>query len=652
MDDVTVKNKIVNALTPAFKKMFPQYAHLAGTEQVNNWLSESIVAIVEYEGYLPKETEKQRTGRMKTISVYEGEFKDIGQRLRNTYPDTRNLTPQELILRTYDRILSIKDMIDEEQATPTNAETKSQEVSQDSNSDNVNVVSEVAEEPVQPVIDSATTTVSRKEDNAAPAPVEVKPAESEVKSDNEIQFPKEENKMAEQNVNDLIAATKGGAAAAINQMTGGATPQSNASISQEQIEASKAEVMEILKGSQAERLAYTKSNTIDQLIITKKPAALRTLKNSGTIRTTKKDETIATKIADKLTAFARATSGDPNITIDAWRNLNDEAKQYAAVIRQDNKAAKKAADNNKTLEGPTNLAKAKQVFALLDGDMLNAQPTDEFAAYIDKDHLSYTWVGAMVGGTPNSKDDLLVTIMDYSTGALLGTGSPVEKPATGRDTRVLLKIRTALVSNSSKNTGMNKKSNAQPPFTLSLTNKKTFLEDASHIVYMMDTKSDKDEVASFRALISVDGKECSASFSYEGAKTEKDANGNTKVATDANGNTIFVTKQFSVPVSVPVSGVEKKLAPMFNKDMTELYEIATYWGLKGLVPKTQKDPINITDMSGTDLTKALAAFYSSDNKSDQVAALQKRSNVLSQLINMRNKDIAERAAEDAAQLDQ
>ena len=103
--------QIIDLLSVAFKKMFPDLATRVEEPEVKKWLANSLVNIVEYSGTLPQESRKQRDRRMECHKVYDGDFKELAANLRNTYPNERELSAQELLLKVNNGITSIYDVL-------------------------------------------------------------------------------------------------------------------------------------------------------------------------------------------------------------------------------------------------------------------------------------------------------------------------------------------------------------------------------------------------------------------------------------------------------------------------------------------------------------------------------------------------------------
>jgi hypothetical protein len=108
---ITSDSQIIELLSTSFKNMFKDLADRLGEPEVQKWLANSLVNIVEYSGTLPGETRKQRDRRMECHKVYDGDFKELASNLRNTYPNERELSAQELILKVNNGITSIYDVL-------------------------------------------------------------------------------------------------------------------------------------------------------------------------------------------------------------------------------------------------------------------------------------------------------------------------------------------------------------------------------------------------------------------------------------------------------------------------------------------------------------------------------------------------------------
>ena len=124
---ISSDSQIVELLSTAFKNMFKDLANRLEEQAVQKWIANSLVSIVEYSGTLPGETRKQRDRRMECHKVYDGEFKELASNLRNTYPNERELSAQELILKVYNGITSIYDVLGASQISNPTAKYDSEE---------------------------------------------------------------------------------------------------------------------------------------------------------------------------------------------------------------------------------------------------------------------------------------------------------------------------------------------------------------------------------------------------------------------------------------------------------------------------------------------------------------------------------------------
>lgn len=636
---MTNEDQIIATLEVAFKNMFPELAgELATNEKVREWLAGSLVGIVEFTGTLPQETRKQRDNRMQCHKVYDGDFKQLAGMLRNTYPNTRNLSPQELILKTWNGISSIKDVLGTDGQTETPTVQKTEEDSTTNTLDSNRVVDQT---------DSQTVAASVDEPTADVAPVEVAETVEEVSTDvvteQNVQTDSkvivetgDEGKDVTSNQNDPIGTVKpeqnesanegvkydkttstdqipvetekliledntmenmaeellAKASSAASTMAGDATPAapaaSNITVGDAEKAEAKEKVMDALEGSLEQRIEWTKNNTVDQIIVLKQPNALRAKSTMGTISVAK-DQTVSQKVEGQIQAFIKACSGKAVITKDEFDALPDEQK-YAMVIAAD---AGRKADDKKA----TNLSKAKKVYELL--QKMAASAADDkaqYPAFINTQNVSYAWKGVIIGGQPMNRDALIVTIIDKSTSIIIGAGSDISDTKN----RVEFKLGQTKVGAANKITGVSAGSNrAEKKFVVSISNKASFTDDASHISYMM-TKEKGTAKASFGAEIVPDGfGPCAASFSYNTGEVK---------GKDKDGNTTYKKKTFSVRVSVDVTDYEKELDGRFKLDGMNQTKLDNYWGVK-FAPSKQADLANPTDFAGTALAAALSAYF-------------------------------------------
>lgn len=668
------EGQIISTLSVAFQRMFPDLADKLETPEVKKWLANSLIGIVEYTGTLPQETRKQRDGRMECHKVYNGDFKELASKLRNTYPNSRDLSAQDLILKVYNGISSIYDVLSVESngnptanedsidgtsitldsdksgdstqpssvssmvGTETNVteavsdhhdyeeskqeepayETRVEEPTAESNT--VEHVSEV--KAIEPSTEESSETVENTEQKQS---VEVN---TEGTQNNENVM--EEKEMSQ--VEDLLkkaneaASTMGG-----DEALGGA-PVSNVSDGKERLNAAKVEVSEALKGSLESRRQWTKSNPVEAIIITKQPAAKRVIKAVGKVpfpATGKNATTAAAKVESLMNNFIKAVYGRP-INEEDWKQL-DEQTRYAQVIKADKKLKEGKA---------TNLAKAKLVYANL-VEMKN-DPEGEFAAFINDKNISYSWKGVMLCGKPLNREDLVCELIDNSTGVAIGAGSNI----ADIEKRVEFKLGQTSAKAKAKTTGITGSGHqAAKKLVVSIKNKPAFTADESHIKCMMTQPSDNsDAKASFPVAIKPEGFDsCAASFSY--VRTNDSYEDEFRPNKDKEGNAVYKTGVFTLRVSVPVTDVKKVLDDEFKKVADTARAIDMYWGVK-LAPTKQADAAAPTALEGTILETALAQYFVGEVSGAADSAIVKS------LDQIRKAAQAEADAEEAAQLDQ
>lgn len=669
------EEQIISTLSVAFQRMFPDLADKLETPEVKKWLANSLIGIVEYTGTLPQETRKQRDGRMECHKVYNGDFKELASKLRNTYPNSRDLSAQDLILKVYNGITSIYDVLSvEPSGNPTanedsidgtsitldsnksgndtqpssvssmvEAETnvtetgsdhhgyeepKQEEPAYETRVEETNVKSNTVKD-VSEVMATEPTTEDKSEtieNTEQPQSVEVN---TEGTRNNENVM--EENEMSQ--VEELLkkaneaAGAMGGDEAAL-----GGAPVSNVSDGKERLNAAKVEVSEALKGSLESRTQWTKSNPVEAIIITKQPAAKRVIKAMGKVpfpATGKNATTAAAKVGSLMTNFIKAVYGRA-INEDDWKQL-DEQTRYGQVIKADKKVKEGKA---------TNLAKAKLVYGIL-SEMKN-NPEGEFAAFINDKNISYSWKGVMLSGKPLNREDLVCELIDNSTGVAIGAGSNI----ADIEKRVEFKLGQTSAKAKAKTTGITGSGHqAAKKLVVSIKNKPAFTADESHIRCMMTQPSENNDAkASFPVAIKPEGFDsCAGSFSY--VRVNDAYEDEFRPNKDKEGNAVYKTGVFTLRVSVPVTDVKKVLDDEFKKVADTARAVDMYWGVK-LAPTKQADAAAPTALEGTILETALAQYFVGEVSGAADSAIVKS------LDQIRKAAQAEADAEEAAQLDQ
>lgn len=651
---------IIKTLSVAFTRMFPDLADKVESDEVKKWLANSLIKIVEYTGTLPSETKRQRNQRMECHTAYDGDIKTLANLLRNTYPESRQLSPQELILKVYNGITSVYDVLGEEVVKDnptvdddanegtTNASIDSNKGTESKDSD-ASVSSEVADasstsvgiagsSEVEPAIveeqqnepaNGNKTAETVKEEEIATSDTDngtkdVQPQHNETEQTNSI--PQEEIKMANQNVEDLLSqataamATGGEASAAV-------TPKSNTKSAVDD-QAAKIAIADMLQNDVEPRNQWTRQNTVEAVIATKLPAALRATATVGTIATATKTKTAAQIIEEKIANMIKKVSGQ-EISRAQFEALPDEQKWAMCAL---------ADANTKDQEGASNVSKAKAVYALLTEALQNPEGT--YDAIVDKNKVTYSQKGVIIGGKPISKDNLIILLLDKSNGAVYAQGSLDANGSTNGNENVT-SWQLSKVTDSAKNktaTPSVKKADGKK-FSVSVKNRDKFVKDPSHVVYLFTEQDDKaSATASFRAKIDVAGVTYPASFQY----ADKSATYQNK-----EGKTVNKKKTFSVNVRVAVTDVKKKLDARFVIEGYSATKLDAYWGIS-IAPKTQTDLANAKGIEGTPLQKVLIGFYQGDIS----ASAAKDSEVLKQLAAIRTQAEAAEDAEQASQLDQ
>lgn len=677
-------NQIVEVLSVAFGKMFPDLADKVTSKEVQQWLAESLVGIVEYSGTLPQETRKQRDRRMECHKVYDGDFKELASNLRNTYPDSRELSAQELILKVYNGISSIYDVLGvKPNGNPTTSKVSVEDTSKALDSDTestVNARDAVSESSAEPTLTSVQSGGKEIKDESPMMAEESTEPVHEVNSDvgssavvgdtdiavgvqestdkkDSVAKEVEGTKTAEMKKGDVSAPkvqveiknnmedTTMANAQELLQMAqnaandmggaGNVAPTSNVTAGKEDKKAAEMAAIDLLNETANERKAWGDNNRVEAVIIVKQPAAKRALGTMGKLSyatSGKNATTPEAEIDKKIQKFISCVYGSAMSEAD-WKALPEESK-YAQVIKVDNQIAANRKDGEAAKA--TNLEKAKKVYEVLSA--IKNNPTGEFAAFVNDKNVSYNWKGVVLAGKPMNRESLIATLFDCSNGFVLGDGSNPEDA----EKRVSFQLGKAADRASAKTTGIAGATHkADKKFVVSVKNKAAFTANEAHVVCLFTQPLENaDSKASFPVAIKPEGFDaCAGSFSYV-RKNEKgeDAYRENK---DAKGNPKFKTGVYTMRVSVPVSDVKKEVDEQFKK--LEGYEhpakLAAYWGVT--LP-TDKD-ITKSDKLILDM---MASYFMGE------VGGAEGSSTLKSLENVRKAAQAEADAEEAAQLDQ
>jgi hypothetical protein len=587
------KVNVVELLTNPFTKMFPEFAKYVNTPEVQKWLSEALVKITEYDQALPNETKNQRDKRMKCAHVYEGEFKELGNCLRNTYPDERTISTQELILKVYAGISNVNDVIKSIAETEVNP-TTTDEANADSSEnvlDSNKEVTPVTEESGDVIVNNANETATVAEEKDTTPNTETSGNIS--KDKNNVSILKEDTKMAQVSISDVVGKMDG-----VQAPEAGAKSNVKKVTSQEKA-SYLAEAQKMIQADMQMRIDFKASNRIEAIISAQKPAALRTKAAMGTIRHSEK-KTYLEVVTEKYLAFAKAVTGRNDITIDAFKALPEDQK-FAKVIAADNDIR---TDKEGNPRRGKSLPTAKAMADLYDS-LINGPEGMEVPAYIPT-KVSYGQKGVVIGGQFYNNSEFIKLLQDKTPGGLFAsTASEADKENAPYWQLTNVKDKKGEKGGIMSNGQIIKR----PSFTAK--NKDRFIANGDHVEFLFPTETENASYASFKALVTVDGKQVPASITVQkGDETKQTKNNEVHV----------VTKNVSLTVSVPVVQIDKKdLAPKFQGDMVG-FVLDQYWGVKLTSTRVAADPWS-DDVTSAPITKFVADMLQNAASTDYDSAL-------------------------------
>lgn len=693
-------DKVAKALTNPFREKYPQYAHLAETELVQNWLGMAAKEVVEYDGLLPNETRKQSNRRKECHkAAYEGEIKDLVNNLRNTYVQERNVSSPMLLLNVFSGISNINDVVNGEQVqqqaqTPTMSEWQNMQTEETHVTDIVNSnISETAKEDsstsltnmTQPQFDvedegdevlparntnstasseglskvgvsehveeretsrvEAETEVGHRDSTETVrdddrveiaasvesvvsqpssedrAPGEVEPQQTESRAPQvedtyqEVEEPspthveettvpmvevsknkskqEETNNMADLNEMAKLAAEKMSGGAPVEGGEATARP-SRGKKSDERIAAEEQAKLTIAERMQSNN-AFVQTTLVTALITPVIPKFDRIIDKAnpmGKLVNPTKDKTGEALIKEKLNKLIKAASGKADISLEEFEAASDDVR-YAAVPDGDYK-------------GYNNKARAKMCYQLLKTALQN--PEADYAA-APTAPTTVPVRGYCVGGKNINRNDMIITLLDKTNGALYAPNQLDAEGKTIEEKPIQWQVATVKITASSQSASGLQKSSAKAAkkFSISAKRQKDFMDDPSHIKYLMSTIDEENTArGSFKAAIEVQGTAIPAIFQYETPKT-KDG----KAEIDPETKQVKMTKRaFSINVVLAVKDVKHEVADEFKSDAIKLNaQIDAYWGTNLEQADSNKSNAAATSSKNTAIFKVLADFY-------------------------------------------
>lgn len=692
-------DKVASILTNPFREKYPQYAHLAETDKVQNWLGVAAKEVVEFEGLLPHETKKQSDRRKECHkAAYEGDIKNLVNCLRNTYIDSRSVSSPMLLLNVFSGISSINDVVNGEQEqpqtqTPTMSEQPSEQteettVTNTANSNisdtaeggkelspidmtepkldvedeeelvlpahNANPEIETVEADVVNVSERVETdakevevktevghrdsTETVKDDDrveittgvesvvSQPAQedktlVEVKPERTESRAPQvedsyqkteelhpthaenprspEAEVPKnivkQEEKKIMPDLNEMakLAAEKMNGGTPVEGGTATARP-SRGKKSEERIAAEEQAKLTIAERMQSNN-AYVQNTLVTAIITPVVPKYDRIIDKSspaGKLVSPTKDKTGEMLVKEKLNKFIKAATGNSNMSLEQFEAATDDVR-YAAVPDVDYK-------------GYSNKARAKACYQLLKTALQN--PDADYAAS-PQAPTTVPVRGYCVGGKNINRNEMIITLLDKTNGALYAPGQLDAEGKTTEEKPIMWQVATVRIQSSSQSaSGLQKSSQkAAKKFSISAKRQKDFMNDPAHIKYLMSVIDEENTArGSFKAAIEVQGTAVPAMFQYEVPKT-KDG----KAEIDETTHQPKMTKRaFSINVVLAVKDVKHVVADEFKSDQVKLNaQIDAYWGTNLEQSDSNKSNAAATSSKNTAIFKVLADFY-------------------------------------------
>lgn len=608
------------AMSAAFKKLWNVDDRIVATNEIVKWMEDAPTAIVEFDGTLPREKGKQRDRRMELYEVYDGNISTLVNYLRDLFPQHKSLSKWELIFTVVNDcgILKAKKSIEQAELQVMFGKQETSDVASHDNEERVNSQAssneeasvgqqsmvedtqsesvpdngennETPSEEVKPhvEVETPTTDVSEKTEEVSASEV-MKPSGNVHETDGASLFNKENNiledtKMA--SVDDLLKAAdaaKGTSNPAEAQKM--PTESNLGSVKADKKEAEE-RVAKMLGDQKEQRNAWTRANVVTAVVSTQKPAALRTLATEGVVTDETDEAKITEAVNGKIGKYISAVSGKAGITIEQFEALTD-AEKYANVAK------------------PEQLDRARAIYELY--KQIKQNPTGKYAAFIPgADKVSYPTKGYVIGDNALPVEEFIVQVLDNSTGIVYGVGSVDAQGNDIGDNAVTFGIAIAKRQEKAVSTGITSAKKETRVPVVRPKNKRTFLEDPSHIVYLF-TKEDDESTgkANFKAAVNVNGAMESATVSVfaleNGQKVQR--------GTDKDGNPTYKTKVASCNVSVPVKKIVKSFEARFRGD-EDITVTAGRWGVNMTVKAQKGNFGNITEFSASPAFDVFADVY-------------------------------------------
>lgn len=628
------------AMIAAFAHQFNVPKEVASAPAAWEWMADSPVAIVEYDGMLKGERKEDRDKRMEIISVYDGMVSELVSYLRYKFPQHKSLQKWALIFQVHSDIIDVKPTIErarsqsvfgtsgESDETPNETEvvqsnpgTSNEELlgagEENTTANEAPANPVVPEEQVKEILENPAEEPSANHGDVLNAQVAddsdtTLSGNGQEKDDTHLYTKTKSTEVKEMSaVSDLLTAAQGAQGTA-NPAEVQQAPSANTGAVKADMKVAQMAVSQALASENAQRTEWTRNNVVTALVSTQKPAALRRIGDDGTVGTETDPVKQAEAINGKLIGFIAAVTGKKGMTVEQFEALTD-TERYANVVP----GVAKVNDVE-----VSNTDKAKAIYELIKAVKQN--PNMQVPAFIPA-KLSYPVKGYAVAGKPMPTDEFMVLMCDQSNGAIYGEGG-INDSGAEIDGATSFKIGVAKkVERAQAQTITTQKVERRVP-VVRIKNKASFIDGGKHIVYLFEQEdAENNGRAAFRAAINVNGVMVSAGvtvYALDDAGQKQVISHNDKDNTDR-----YKTKQASVSVSVPVKKMLKEFGAEF-KGNDDTIVAAGRWGVPmGVSKAANGDFCNIKEFSQAPVFDVFAQVYAGrvalTGKLKESATLQK-----------------------------
>lgn len=579
MDKVTLLK-----MQTAFCNVFKCRKEACENTEIQKWMEDAPLELVDYEGTLDGETPKLRDMRKERFEVYDGDIKPLAECLKEIKPEYKPLTMWEVVFTAYNEILNVDTIIHEAEhqlrdSSQSLVGASDAEALKTSSSVSTEAVpnEEIESSPIESVDEEQPTgnheesiehSLFNKSSNSdtEELPVATKSAESGTR---DVGIAKDEEHI---NINQSLKEDK--QMSNLNEMkklagqgqNPGGTIVSKPSINADAIESTRTALANDIEA----RTAWTKNNLVEKVICATQPAALRYPANPvGVVKVEEGDA--RTKAVNKLyDNFKAATGYDPmSIKEGETQSLKEKFPKVPA-------------------DSEIDLRKAEAVLNMI--NQLKANKDMELPVYVPE-KVNYPISGCVIGGEKYNMNEFQNLLVAKSSGAAYAMGALDAQGGVIAEGTVFI-FSTIEKEQKKKDNAQGQTPTSNPKATgvsvvkgqIRVKNKNTFVGNTNNIITVFPTVQGEDKeqmkYVSAAAAMEFDGEIVPASFRY--LKEEKSAeNGTNEVKT--------VKKTFSLRVRTLIKLTEQ--API-----AEFEGIAEKFGKAvGLSTAKAKEAVNYTD---------------------------------------------------------